>query len=76
MPVLLRMHNCHEFAEIILALIKVGAIPILQNSLLREEEVQFVQAHSGAQAAVTLSSLAEPILNPSSWFGIGWHRYP
>ena len=66
MPVLLRMHNCHEFAETILALIKVGALPVLQNSLLREEEVQFVLSHSDAQAAVTLSSLAEPILNLSS----------
>ena len=27
MPVLIRMNNCHEFAEAVLALLKVGALP-------------------------------------------------
>ncbi len=65
MPVLIRMHNCHEFAETVLALIKIGALPVLQNSLLGEEEVDYVLEHSGAEAAVTLGSLAEPLLNLS-----------
>ena len=39
MPVLVRMHNCIEFAETVQALLKVGALPVLQNSLLAEEEV-------------------------------------
>jgi acyl-coenzyme A synthetase/AMP-(fatty) acid ligase len=65
MPVLVRMHNCHEFAETVLALMKVGALPVLQNSLLGEEEVQYVLEHSDAQAAVTLGSLAEPVINLS-----------
>jgi len=64
-PVLIRMHNCHEFAATILALIKIGALPVLQNSLLSEEEVDYVLEHSGAKAAVTLSSLAEPLSNLS-----------
>lgn len=63
MPVLVRMHNCHEFAETVLALMKVGALPVMQNSLLAEEEVAYVLEHSDAQAAVTLDSLAEPVTN-------------
>ncbi|MEX2455213.1 MAG: acyl-CoA synthetase [Rhodospirillaceae bacterium] len=62
MPVLVRMHNCHEFAETVLALMKVGALPVLQNSLLGEEEVDYVLGHSDARAAVTLGSLADPVL--------------
>lgn len=65
MPVLIRMHNCHEFAEAVLALIKIGALPVLQNSLLGEEEVDYVLAHSDARAAVTLGSLAAPLVNLS-----------
>lgn len=63
MPVLVRMHNCHEFATCVQALLKLGAVPVLQNSLLGEEEVDYVLGHSDAVAAVTLASLAEPILN-------------
>jgi acyl-coenzyme A synthetase/AMP-(fatty) acid ligase len=63
MPVLVRMHNCHEFAEAVLALMKIGALPVLQNSLLAEEEVDYVLGHSDAQAAITLGGLAEPVLN-------------
>ena len=63
MPVLVRMHNCHEFAETVFALIKIGALPVLQNSLLGEEEVDYVLGHSDARAAVTLASLAAPILS-------------
>jgi acyl-coenzyme A synthetase/AMP-(fatty) acid ligase len=65
MPVLVRMHNCHEFAETLLALIKIGALPVLQNSQLGEEEIAHVLEHSGARAAVTLRSVAEPLLNLS-----------
>lgn len=63
MPVLVRMHNCHEFAETVLALLKIGALPVLQNSLLAQEEVDYVLGHSDAQAAVTLAALAEPVMN-------------
>ncbi|NBP73028.1 MAG: acyl-CoA synthetase, partial [Alphaproteobacteria bacterium] len=63
MPVLVRMHNCIEFAETVQALLKVGALPVLQNSLLGEEEVDYVIGHSDAQAAVTLAPLAEPLVN-------------
>ena len=62
MPVLVRMHNCHEFAETVFALLKIGALPVLQNSLLAEEEVDYVLGHSDAVAAVTLAELAGPVL--------------
>ena len=66
MPVLVRMNNCHEFAEAVLALLKVGALPVLQNSLLGQEEVEYVLDHSDARAAVTLGGLAEPLVNLSA----------
>ena len=55
MPVLVFMHNCHEFAEAVVALLKIGALPVLLNSSLGEEEVDYVVGHSEARAAVTLS---------------------
>lgn len=61
MPVLVRMHNCREFAETVLALFKIGALPVLQNSLLSAEEVDYVIGHSDARAAITLAPLAEPL---------------
>ncbi len=65
MPVLVRMHNCIEFAETVYALLKLGALPVLQNSLLGAEEVDYVLGHSDAKAAVTLGALAEPVLGLS-----------
>ena len=72
MAVLVRMHNCPEFAETVFALFKIGALPVLQNSLLGAEEVAYVLEHSDAEAAITLSELAEPLmaLRDSLPFGI------
>lgn len=61
MPVLVRMSNSHEFAEAVLALMKIGALPVLQNSLLGDEEVAYVIEHSDAQAAIALGDLAQPL---------------
>jgi len=63
MPVLVRMHNCIEFAETVQALLMMGALPVMQNSLLGEEEIKYVIEHSDAKAAVTLSGLSQPLLN-------------
>ena len=71
MPVLIRMHNCHEFAETVLALLKIGALPVLQNSLLGEEEVDYVLTHSDARAAVTLGSVAGPLIKLSDKLPVG-----
>ena len=60
--VLVRMPNCIEFAVSFLALARIGAIPVLVNSLLGQEEVDYVLDHSGAEAAVTLADIAGPVL--------------
>ncbi len=60
-PVLIRLPNCLEFVVSFLALVKVGALPVLQNSLLGAEEVAYVRGHSEAQAAITLDGIAEPV---------------
>ncbi len=64
--VLVRMPNCIEFAVSFLSLLRIGAIPVLINSLLGREEVDYVLDHSGAEAAVTLEEIAGPVLT---------HRY-
>lgn len=60
-PVLIRLPNCLEFAVSFLALVKIGALPVLQNSLLSAEEVEYVHGHAEARAAITLESIAEPL---------------
>ena len=60
--VLLRMPNCIEFAVSFLALARIGAVPVLVNSLLGPDEVDHVLDHSGAEAAVTLAGIAGPVL--------------
>ena len=60
--VLVRMPNCIEFAVTFLSLTRIGAIPVLVNSLLGPEEVDYVVDHSGAEAAVTLAEIAGPVL--------------
>ena len=60
--VLLRMPNCIEFAISFLALVRIGAIPVLVNSLLGPDEVDYVLDHSGAEAAVTLAEIAGRVL--------------
>ncbi|MDC0032965.1 acyl-CoA synthetase [Alphaproteobacteria bacterium] len=59
--VLIRLPNCLEFVISFLALVKIGAVPVLQNSLLGPEEVAYVREHSDAKAAITLASIAEPL---------------
>ncbi|MEE8110166.1 MAG: acyl-CoA synthetase, partial [bacterium] len=60
-PVLVQMPSCPEFAVSFLALVKIGALPVLFNSLLGREEVRYVVEHSGAEAAVTLEGVAGPL---------------
>ncbi|MPY69738.1 MAG: AMP-binding protein [Alphaproteobacteria bacterium] len=61
MPVLIRLRNSPEFVTAFLALVKLGALPVLQNSLLGPEEVAYVLEHSEAQAAVTFDEIAGPL---------------
>ncbi len=60
--VLVRMPNCIEFAVTFLSLTRIGAIPVLVNSLLGPEEVDYVVDHSGAETAMTLAEIAGPVL--------------
>ena len=60
-PVLIRLPNCLEFVVSFLALVKIGALPVLQNSLLGAEEVAYVRGHSEALAAITLDAIADPL---------------
>ncbi|MEE8332814.1 MAG: acyl-CoA synthetase, partial [Alphaproteobacteria bacterium] len=60
-PVLIRLPNCPEFVVSFLALCRIGALPVLQNSLLGAEEVAYVRAHSEARAAITLDEIAAPV---------------
>ncbi len=61
MKVLLRLPNCPEFIYAFLGLVRLGALPVLQNSLLGGEEVAYVLDHSEAKAAITLDSIAAPL---------------
>ena len=60
-PVLIRLPNCIEFAVAFLALQKLGAIAVLQNSQLGPEEVEYVLGHSEAQAAIAMADIAAPL---------------
>jgi acyl-coenzyme A synthetase/AMP-(fatty) acid ligase len=59
--VLVRLPNSPEFVYTFLALVRLGAIPVLQNSLLGAEEVEYVLGHSGATAAITFDDIAAPL---------------
>lgn len=60
-PILLRMPNCPEFVASFLALVKIGALPVLLNSLLGMEEAAYVLEHSDARGAITLDEVAGPL---------------
>jgi len=59
--VLIRLPNCIEFIISFLALVKLGAVPVLQNSLLGASEVAYVREHSDAVAAITMHDIADPV---------------
>lgn len=59
--VLLRMFNCFEFPVALLGLMKIGAVPVLQNCATGVADVDYVLGHSDAVAAVTLAELAQPL---------------
>lgn len=61
MPVLIRMQNCPKFAIAFLALCRIGAMPVLQNSLATEKEIGDVLENCEAVAAITTADLAAPL---------------
>lgn len=59
--VLVRLWNSFEFSIALLGLMKIGAVPVLQNCATGVSDVDYVLGHSDAVAAVTFSELAEPL---------------
>src|SRR4051812_3620305 len=55
---LIKMNNCIEFALAFLALVKVGAVPVLVNSLLSATELRTVMEQAQARWALTSDSCA------------------
>ena len=70
-PVLIRLPNCLEFIVSFLALVKLGALPVLQNSLLGPEEVAYVVDHADARAAITHADIAGPLRALASRLDLG-----
>ncbi len=60
-PVLIRLTNSLEYVTGFLALTRLGALPVLMNSLLGPEEVDYVLEHSDAEAAITFGDIAGPL---------------
>ena len=42
-------------------MVRIGAVPVLQNSLLGADEVSYVRKHSDAIAAITFENISAPI---------------
>ncbi len=59
--VLLRTWNCLEFVIAFLALAKIGAVPVTQNTAAGSADIGFVLNHSDAVAAVALDQIAAPL---------------
>ena len=59
--VLIRLQNCPEFIISFLGIIKIGAIPVLQNSSLGTEAIEYVCKHSGAVAAITEGNISSSL---------------
>jgi acyl-coenzyme A synthetase/AMP-(fatty) acid ligase len=60
-PILIRMPNSPEFAIAFLALVKLGAIPVLVNSLLGPAELSTILEHAEPRIALTEASRAEAL---------------
>ena len=70
-PVLFRLPNCLEFVISFLAVVRLGALPVLQNSLLGPEEVAYVLDHSDARAAITMADIAAPLRDLADRLDLG-----
>jgi acyl-coenzyme A synthetase/AMP-(fatty) acid ligase len=68
--VLIRMWNSIEFVISILGLIKIGSIPVLQNSTASIEDVEYVLSHSDCVAAISLSENSEALRAINEKFNI------
>ncbi len=60
-PVLFRSPNTPQLCAALLGTFRLGALPVLTSSLLKAEELDFIQENSEARVALTSSSLAGPL---------------
>ena len=60
-PVLVQMSNSPEFATVFLATLKLGALPVVVNSLLGVREVQAILEQTTPRFAVTEGSRAQAL---------------
>ena len=58
---LLRSPNLATYCISALAAMKLGAIAVMTNSLLKEDDLEFILGNSEARIAAAPSSLAEPL---------------
>lgn len=56
--VLVKLWNSYEYALVFLALVKIGALPILMNSRSGDADTSFIAEHSSAEWMVTFGELA------------------
>ena len=70
-PVLFRLPNCLEFVVSFLAVVRLGALPVLQNSTLGRDEVAYVLDHSDARAAITMADLAASLRDLAARLDLG-----
>ncbi|MGE3711382.1 MAG: acyl-CoA synthetase, partial [Hyphomicrobiaceae bacterium] len=59
--VLIRTWNCFEFVIAFLALTKIGAIAVTQNTAAGLSDVEYVLGHADAVAAIALDEQAAPL---------------
>ncbi|MEX2163979.1 MAG: acyl-CoA synthetase [Sulfuricaulis sp.] len=67
--VVVRSRNSPQSVATMLAVLKLGAVPVLTNSLLAESEIEYVLENSQARIACVPESLAEPV---RSLLAKGW----
>ena len=60
-PLLMRMPNSAEFATAFLAAVKLGAIPVLVNSLLGPAELSLILEQTQPRVAITENSRAQAL---------------
>lgn len=59
--VVVRSRNSPQSVATVLAALKLGAVPVLTNSLLAETELDYILENSGARVACVAESLAGPV---------------
>lgn len=59
--ILVRSRNLPQTVAAVLAALKIGAVPVWVNALLREDELDYILDNSEARRAFTMAELVEPL---------------